>query len=95
MLLSHSRSLETRARSCLRAKPLTVSLNPTEPSISREIMRLHHTGHHQAYVNNLNKATEQLAQAFAARDLKMELELQSQLKFNGGGHINHVSASRR
>lgn len=34
-----------------------------EPTISREIMELHHTKHHATYVNNLNAAEEQLKQA--------------------------------
>lgn len=34
-----------------------------EPSISGEIMELHHKKHHATYVNNLNAAEEQLKQA--------------------------------
>jgi len=36
-----------------------------EPYISAEIMQLHHSKHHQAYVNNLNIAEEKLAEAEA------------------------------
>ena len=36
-----------------------------EPHISAEIMQLHHSKHHQAYVNNLNIAEEKLAEAKA------------------------------
>ena len=34
-----------------------------EPVISAEIMQLHHSKHHQTYVNNFNVAAEKLAEA--------------------------------
>ena len=60
-----------------------------EPVISAEIMTLHYTKHHQAYVNNLNKALEQYAEAEKKQDLATMASLLSAIKFNGGGHINH------
>lgn len=60
-----------------------------EPVISAEIMSLHYTKHHQAYVTNLNKALEQYAEAEAKQNLPLMIALQSAIKFNGGGHINH------
>lgn len=60
-----------------------------EPVISKEIMILHYTKHHQTYVNNLNKALEQYAEASQAQDLPKMESLLSAIKFNGGGHINH------
>jgi len=49
-------------------------------------MTLHHTKHHQTYVNGLNAAEE----AYSATDsTTKKISLQSALKFNGGGHINH------
>ncbi len=60
-----------------------------EPYISAEIMKLHHDKHHRTYVTNLNKALEQLAEAEQKQDLSKQVELQSAIKFNGGGHINH------
>jgi Fe-Mn family superoxide dismutase len=45
-------------------------------------MELHHTKHHQAYVNGLNAAEEQLAKA---QSIKEQISLQSAIKFNGGG----------
>lgn len=45
-------------------------------------MRLHHTKHHQNYVNGLNAAEE----AYAKADSTVEkISLQSALQFNGGG----------
>ncbi|PWN49719.1 putative manganese superoxide dismutase precursor [Violaceomyces palustris] len=60
-----------------------------EPSISAEIMEIHHTKHHQTYVNNLNNAEKAYAAAVQSNDVRKQIELQSALKFNGGGHINH------
>jgi len=60
-----------------------------EPIISEEIMTLHHTKHHQTYVNNLNVAEEQLAEAVANEDTTKIISLAPSLNFNGGGHINH------
>jgi len=66
--------------------PLPYPYNALEPYISEEIMTLHHTKHHQTYVNALNAANESYAKASTAKE---RIALQSALKFNGGGHINH------
>ncbi|KAJ1674274.1 Superoxide dismutase [Mn], mitochondrial [Spiromyces aspiralis] len=63
--------------------------NALEPVISEQIMRLHHTKHHQAYVNGLNTAEEQLAKAQAAKDVPSIARLQQLIRFNAGGHVNH------
>jgi superoxide dismutase, Fe-Mn family len=60
-----------------------------EPVISAEIMTLHYTKHHQAYVNNLNKALEQYGEAEQKGNLSAMITLEQAIKFNGGGHINH------
>lgn len=60
-----------------------------EPAISGEIMQLHHQKHHQAYITNYNKALEQLHEAISKGDTASAVRLQSAIKFNGGGHINH------
>nr|CAR82602.1 mitochondrial manganese superoxide dismutase [Xantho poressa] len=60
-----------------------------EPTISAEIMQLHHSKHHQTYVNNLNVAEEKLAEAKAKGDVSTVIALAPAIKFNGGGHINH------
>lgn len=49
-------------------------------------MTLHHTKHHQTYVNGLNAAEESYAKSDS---IKQQIALQPALKFNGGGHINH------
>lgn len=60
-----------------------------EPHIASEIMMLHYSKHHQAYVNNLNKALEQYAEAESRNDVAQMIALQAAIKFNGGGHVNH------
>ncbi|KAI3927137.1 hypothetical protein MKX01_029905 [Papaver californicum] len=60
-----------------------------EPVISGEIMQLHHQKHHQTYVTNYNKSLEQLHEAMEKGDSQTVVKLQSSIKFNGGGHINH------
>jgi len=49
-------------------------------------MTLHHTKHHQTYVNGLNAAEESYAKSTSTKE---QIALQAALKFNGGGHINH------
>ena len=68
---------------------LPYDFSDLEPVISAEIMQLHYTKHHQAYVTNLNKALEQYAEAENKKDVALMIALQSAIKFNGGGHVNH------
>ncbi|XP_066139646.1 superoxide dismutase [Mn] 1, mitochondrial [Euwallacea fornicatus] len=60
-----------------------------EPVISREIMNLHHSKHHQTYVTNLNTAEEKLKVAVEKGDVGTQISLAPAIKFNGGGHLNH------
>ncbi|MEX1012979.1 MAG: Fe-Mn family superoxide dismutase [Waddliaceae bacterium] len=68
---------------------LKYDLNALEPVISGEIMDLHYNKHHKTYVEKLNAALEQLDEAIASENLPKQIQLQSAIKFNGGGHINH------
>merc|ERR1712008_404459 len=68
---------------------LTYDYNALEPVISAEIMQLHHSKHHQTYVNMYNVAEEKLADAVSKGDASSIIGLQGALKFHGGGHINH------
>ena len=60
-----------------------------EPHISAQIMELHHSKHHQAYVTGANAALEQLEDARSRGDLTYVNKLEKDLAFNLGGHINH------
>ncbi|KAG5972173.1 Superoxide dismutase [Mn], mitochondrial, partial [Claviceps digitariae] len=68
---------------------LPYAYDALEPSISAQIMELHHSKHHQAYVTNLNNALNTCAAATASNDIAGQIALQNAIKFNGGGHINH------
>jgi Fe-Mn family superoxide dismutase len=59
------------------------------PHIAPEIMELHHSKHHQAYVTGLNGTLEQLAEARATGAFGAVGGLEKSLAFNLGGHINH------
>lgn len=68
---------------------LPYDYNALEPVISAETLELHYSKHHRAYVNNLNNALEKYHQAETKNDISSMITLQSAIKFNGGGHINH------
>ncbi|KAG0180148.1 Superoxide dismutase [Mn], mitochondrial [Apophysomyces sp. BC1034] len=80
----------TAVRTKVTLPDLPYSYDALEPHINTEIMKLHHSKHHQAYVNGFNAAEEKLKNAFQSNDLTQQLALQQALKFNGGGHINHT-----
>lgn len=68
---------------------LPYELNALEPVISAQIMDLHYNKHHLAYVTKLNEALEKYADAEQKNDVAAMISLQSAIKFNGGGHVNH------
>ncbi|KAG6374310.1 manganese superoxide dismutase [Boletus reticuloceps] len=65
---------------------LPYSNNALEPYIIGEIMRLHHDKHHKTYIDALNAAENNYARATTPKE---RIALQSAIRFNGGGHINH------
>lgn len=48
-------------------------------------MKLHHSKHHQTYVNAYNAAEEKLQGSFQGGNLTELISLQTAIKFNGGG----------
>lgn len=53
-------------------------------------MTLHHSKHHQTYVTNLNLALQSQATASSTNNLVDQVHLQTAIRFNAGGHINHT-----
>jgi len=75
---------------------LPYSYDALEPYIDAETMRIHHTKHHQAYVDNLNlaldaypklqdKSLEELLKGLN----KLPSSIQKKVQNHGGGHLNH------
>jgi len=59
------------------------------PHIAPEIMELHHSKHHAAYVAGANTALDKLAEARETGDFTSVPKLEKDLAFHLGGHINH------
>lgn len=68
---------------------LPYSYDALEPFIDKETMTIHHTKHHQAYVDKLNKATETIAGFNLEESFKTISKADSAIRNNGGGHYNH------
>ena len=69
---------------------LPYAYDALEPHISAEIMELHHSKHHQNYVNGANAALEKLEAARKDGSIAAVVTaLSKDLAFNLGGHTNH------
>ena len=75
--------------------PLPYAFDALEPHIDAQTMEIHHTKHHQTYINNLNAALE--GTPYAGQDIdqlvagaaKLPENLHTAVRNNGGGHANH------
>lgn len=65
--------------------------NALEPHFDTLTMQIHHGKHHQAYVDNLNKALEGTENANKSLEelMGMMSKLPMAVRNNGGGHYNH------
>jgi len=70
--------------------PLPYAYNALEPYISEEIMRLHHTKHHQSYVDGLNTAEEKLREARRRNQFDLIKHWEREAAFHGSGHYLHT-----
>ena len=70
---------------------LAYAHNALEPNIDARTMEIHHGKHHQAYVDNLNKALAGHAMENASLEELMAVmsTLPPAVRNNGGGHFNH------
>jgi len=76
--------------------PLPYENSALEPHIDTRTMAVHHDKHHQAYVNNLNKALENYPELQDKAPLLLLSDLGSvpedirmAVRNHGGGHANH------
>jgi Fe-Mn family superoxide dismutase len=76
--------------------PLPYDYAALEPHIDEQTMRLHHDKHHQAYVDNANKALagtewEDASVESILSDLDaLPEEIRTVVRNNAGGHANHT-----
>lgn len=76
--------------------PLPYAYDALEPNIDALTMEIHHSKHHQTYVNNLNAAldgagiaTDEPIDALVARIDQLPEAIRGAVRNNGGGHANH------
>ena len=81
--------MAVKEETCYQLPELSYDFNALEPVISAEIMELHYLKHHKGYVTNLNAALEKYHEEESRNNVAAMVALQSAIKFNGGGHINH------
>ncbi|QGZ64917.1 superoxide dismutase [Paraburkholderia acidisoli] len=74
---------------------LPYATDALEPHIDTRTMEIHHSRHHQTYVNNLNAALEGTeyqnlpVETLVAQIISLPEALQTPVRNNGGGHANH------
>ena len=76
--------------------PLTYAYNALEPHIDAKTMEIHHTKHHQAYIDKLNAALASHPELSGktVEELLKDLnaipeDIRTAVRNHGGGHYNH------
>lgn len=75
---------------------LPYAYDALEPHFDKQTMEIHHSKHHQAYINNANAALENLPEfaSLGAEELiskidQLPADKKTVLRNNAGGHANH------
>jgi len=75
---------------------LEYSYNSLEPVIDAKTMEIHHTKHHQVYIDKLNEALskhpeleKQSVEQLLADINKIPEDIRTAVRNHGGGHLNH------
>jgi Fe-Mn family superoxide dismutase len=75
--------------------PLPYAFDALEPTIDARTMEIHHDKHHQAYVDNANKAldgnewADRPVEAILANVDLLPEDIRTAVRNNAGGHANH------
>jgi len=77
---------------------LSYAYDALEPHFDAMTMEIHHSKHHQTYVNNANAIVETLPEAYQtlsaeeliARIAELPADKQTPVRNNVGGHANHT-----
>ena len=75
--------------------PLPYAYDALEPNLDTKTMEIHHTKHHQTYINNINGAIEgteweKLSVEELVRKVnEVPADIKNTVINNGGGHANH------
>ena len=77
-------------------RPLPYAYDALEPHLDAQTMQLHHTKHHQGYIDQLNTALEDypLLHSFSIEELlkrldKLPIAIRQTVHDQGGGHLHH------
>ena len=74
---------------------LPYAYNALEPNLDTKTMEIHHTKHHQTYINNINAAIEGtdweklIVEELVSRVNEVPADLKNTVINNAGGHANH------
>lgn len=77
--------------------PLTYGYDALEPMIDAKTMEIHHTKHHQTYIDKLNAALESYPdlqklpiEELLAKNTTVPADIATAVRNHGGGHHNHM-----
>ena len=68
---------------------LNYAYDSLEPYIDAKTMELHHSKHHQGYVNGLNTAHKKIKESIDNGDFSLIKHWDRELAYYGGGHFLH------
>lgn len=60
-----------------------------EPIFSKELLELHHSKHHQTYIDTYNNLVVEFAKALEQGNVQQMESMTKDLNFNAGSHFNH------